>query len=240
VSAKRSASARFFPNAGTVIQIVLQNSERPPNSQFEEPAQGWGQRTLASTYGLRNNLARNQSLGRADPQENVMGTDSPSEQPGVPATVSAIPRRFSKTVTVSYVAMGLFSFIFVSIAVLDLWQAVTSGSPLFIVVSIVSLFLGLGLIGVMLTLHDRRYWSRYFAVLFWLLCLIGSSVTIVRNGSHPQPPDGPLKYSNEAQVAGARFGALVIPYFMVVLELGAIYGLLVKPSVVNQFKQRNE
>jgi hypothetical protein len=74
------------------------------------------------------------------------------------------------------------------------------------------------------------------AVSFWLLCLIWTAFTIVRNGLHPQPAPGPLQYSNAEQLAGARFLALLIPYLMAILESTAMYCLLRKANVVNQFK----
>jgi len=101
----------------------------------------------------------------------------------------------------------------------------------------VLLSLGIGFMYVMLALHQRRNWARHAAVSFWLLCLIWTAFTIVRNGLHPQPAPGPLQYSNAEQLAGARFAALAIPYFMAIVESAAMYCLLRKANVVNQFKR---
>ena len=166
-----------------------------------------------------------------------MKNDSPSTLLSTPSGVSLRARRFSKTLTVTYLGMGWLTLLMMIAGLGTLRQAVTSGLSLLLLVPFVLLCLGVSIVYVMWALHMRRNWARYLAVSFWLLCLIGSSLAIVRNGLYPAPAEGPFKYSNEDQVAGARFAALVTPYFMVVVELSAMFCLLRKASVVNQFKE---
>ena len=131
--------------------------------------------------------------------------------------------------------LGLFCLILLITSLYDLHQAVVSRLPLLLIPCAVLLILGGGFIYVILALHQRRNWARHAAAAFWLLCLIWTAYTIVRNGPHPQPAPGPLQYSNADQVAGARFATLVTPYLMAILESTTIYCLLRKASVVNQF-----
>jgi hypothetical protein len=155
----------------------------------------------------------------------------------VAATTTLAVRTFSKTIAVTYVGLGLFGLILLITSVYDLRQAVASRLPLLLIPCAVLLSLVIGLMYVMSALHQRRNWARYAAVSFWLLCLIWTAFTIVRNGLHPQLAPGPLQYSNAEQLAGARFAALVSPYFMAILESTATYCLLRKANVVNQFKR---
>lgn len=153
------------------------------------------------------------------------------------STTGIAVRTFSKTVAVTYAGLAPFAFMFLIIGFYDLLQAWASRLLLLLIRCGLLLGLGAGFIYVMLALHRRRNWARYVAVSFWLLCLIWTAHTIVRNGLHPEPEAGPLKYSNAAQLAGARFAALVVPYFMAILESTAMYCLLRKASVVKQFVQ---
>jgi len=127
-------------------------------------------------------------------------------------TIAVRVRAFSKTIAVTYVGLGLFGLILLITSLYDLRQAVVSRLPLLLIPCAVLLSLGIGFMYVMLALHQRRNWARHAAVSFWLLCLIWTAFTIVRNGLHPQPAPGPLQYSNADQLAGARFAALVTPY----------------------------
>jgi hypothetical protein len=153
-----------------------------------------------------------------------------------PTTTIAV-RAFSKTIAVTYVGLGLFGLIFLITSLYDLQQAVVSRLPLLLIPCAVLLSLVIGFMYVMLALHQRRNWARYAAVSFWLLCLIWTAFAIVRNGLHPEPAPGPFQYSNADQLAGAHFAALVIPYFMALLESTATYCLLRKANIVNQFKR---
>jgi hypothetical protein len=159
---------------------------------------------------------------------------------GVASTTTVTVRAFSKTIAATYVGLGLFGLILLVTSLYDMRQAVASRLPLLLIPCTVLLFLGIGLMYVMLALHQRRNWARHAAVSFWLLCLISTALTIVRNGSHPPPASGPLQYSNAEQVAGARFAALAIPYLMAILESTAMYCLLRKANVVNQFKRSGQ
>ena len=161
----------------------------------------------------------------------------PSTSSSVASTPTIAVRAFSKTIAVTYVGLGLFGLISLIASLYDLHQAVVLRLPLLLIPCAVLLSLGIGFMYVMLALHQRRNWARHAAVSFWLLCLIWTAFTIVRNGLHPEPPPGPLQYSNAAQLAGARFSALVTPYFMAILESTAAYFLLTKANVVNQFKR---
>jgi hypothetical protein len=153
------------------------------------------------------------------------------------ASTSTIPvRAFSKTIAVTYVGLGLFGLILLIASLYDLHQSVVSRLPLLLILSAVLLSLVLGCMYIMLALHQRRNWARYAAVSFWLLCLLWTAFTILRNGLHPQPAPGPLQYSNAEQVTGARFAALLTPYFMAILESTATYCLLRRARVVNQFE----
>jgi hypothetical protein len=100
---------------------------------------------------------------------------------------------------VTYVGLGLFGLILLIMSLYDLHQAVVSRLPLLLISCAVLLSLGIGFMYVMLALHQRRNWARHAAVSFWLLCLIWTAFTIVRNGLHPQPAPGPLQYSNAEQ-----------------------------------------
>ena len=143
-------------------------------------------------------------------------------------------RVFSKTIAVTYVGLGFFGILLLIASLSGLYHAVTR-SPLVLIRCALLLSLGLGFVYVMLAIHQRRSWARYVAASFWMLCLIWTSFTIVRNGSHPEPAPGPLKYSNADQLSGARLSALVTPYFMAIIESVTLYCLLRKASVVNQF-----
>ena len=167
-----------------------------------------------------------------------MESHSPTASSSVVSTTTIAVRGFSKTIAVTYVGLGLFGLILLITSLIDLYRAVLSRLPLLLIPCAVLLSLGVGFIYVMLALHQRRNWARHAAVSFWLLCLIWTAYTIVRNGLHPQPAPGPLQYSNAEQLAGARFAALVIPYVMAVLESTAMYCLLRKANVVNQFMRR--
>jgi hypothetical protein len=155
----------------------------------------------------------------------------------VASTTTIAVRAFSKTIAVTYVGLGLFGLFFLIMSVYGLHQAVVLRLPLLLIRCAVILSLGIGFMYVILALHQRRNWARHAAVSFWLLCLIWTAFTIVRNGLHPQPAPGPLQYSNAEQLAGARSAALMIPYFMAILESTAMCCLLRKANVVNQFKR---
>ena len=149
-------------------------------------------------------------------------------------------RRFSKTITVTYLGLGLWALLFFFVGLWDLLQMARVGAVVAILVSFVLFSLVGGIVYVMWGLHNRRRWARHVAMAFWLLCFIWSARSIVTNGLHPEPSPGPFLYSNEDQLAGARFVTLVVPYVMVVLELSAIYCLMRKASVVDQFKPPTE
>lgn len=156
------------------------------------------------------------------------------------ASTTLAARAFSKTIAVTYVGLVFFALIFLIASLYDLYQAVVSRLPLPLILCAVLLSLAIGFVYVMWALHQRRKWARHAAASFWLLCLIWTAFTIVRNGLHPQPARGPLQYSNADQLAGARFAALVTPYFMAALESTAIYCLLRNTKVVNQFKRPDQ
>jgi ABC-type uncharacterized transport system permease subunit len=166
-----------------------------------------------------------------------MGSHGPTASSSVASITTIAVRAFSKTIAVTYVGLGIFGLILLITSLYDLHLAVASRSPLLLIPCAVLLSLVIGFIYVVLALHQRRNWARYAAVAFWLLCLVWTAFTIVRNGLHPQPAPGPLQYSNAEQLAGARFAALVIPYFMTILESTAMYCLLRKGNVVNQFRR---
>ena len=166
-----------------------------------------------------------------------MENEGPTASSRVASTTTIAVRTFSKTTAATYVGLGLFSLILLMTSLVDLYRAVISRLLLLLIPCVVLLSLAIGFIYVMLALHERRNWARHAAVSFWLLCLIWTAFTIVRNGLHPEPPPGPLQYSNAAQLAGARFSTLVTPYFMAILESTAAYFLLTKANVVNQFKR---
>jgi hypothetical protein len=166
-----------------------------------------------------------------------MESHVPAASTSVAATTTSAVRAFSKTIAVTYVGLGVFGLIFLITSLYDLHLAVVSRLPLLLIPCAVLLSLVIGFIYVVLALHERRTWARYAAVSFWLLCLIWTAFTIVRNGLHPRPAPGPFQYSNADQLAGARFAALVIPYFMAILESTALYCLSRKANVVNQFKR---
>ena len=156
------------------------------------------------------------------------------------STTMIAVREFSKTIAVTYVGLGLFGLILLITSLYDLHQAVVSRYPLLLIPCAVLLSFAIGFMYVILALRQRRNWARHAAVSFWLLCLIWTAFTIVRNGLHPQPAPGPLQYSNAEQLAGARFAALVTPYFIAILESTAMYCLLRKANVVNQFKRPDQ
>jgi hypothetical protein len=165
-----------------------------------------------------------------------MESGGPTASTSVASTTTIAVRAFSKTIAVTYVGLGLFGLIQLITSVYDLYQAVVSRLPLLLISCAVLLSLGIGFMYVILALHQRRNWARHAAVSFWLICLIWTAFTIVRNGLHPRPAPGPLEYTNAEQLAGARSAALVTPYFLAILESTAMYCLLRKANVVNQFK----
>jgi len=165
-----------------------------------------------------------------------MESYNPAVSSSIDRTTTIAPRAFSKTIAVTYVGLGLFGLIFLIVTVIDLQQAAVSRVPGLLIPCAVLLILGFAFMCVILALHHRRNWARHAAASFWLLCLIWTASTIVRNGFHPEPARGPLQFSNADQLAGARLAALATPYFMAMLEAAALYCLLRKPSVVNQFK----
>jgi hypothetical protein len=166
-----------------------------------------------------------------------MESQSPTASSSVASTTAIAVRAFSKTIAVTYVGLGLFGLISLLASLSDLLQVVVSRLPLLLIPCAVFLALGIGFIYVMLALYQRRNWARHAAVSFWLLCLIWTAFTIVRNGSHPQPAPGLFRYSNADQLAGARFSTLLTPYFLAILESTAMYCLLRKANVVNQFRR---
>lgn len=166
-----------------------------------------------------------------------MESHGPAVSPSVASTTTRPVRTFSKTIAVTYVGLGVFGLILMIAGLYDLHLAVASRLPSLLIPCAVLLSLVIGFMYLILALHQRRNWARYAAVSFWLLCLIWTAFTIVRNGLHPEPAPGPLRYSNAQQLAGARFATLAIPYFMAITGSAATYCLLRKASVVNQFKR---
>lgn len=156
------------------------------------------------------------------------------------STSTVAVRAFSKTIAVTYVGFGLFGLILLIASLNDLHRAVASRLPVFLIPWAVLVSMLFGFIYLMSALYQRRNWARYAAVSFWLLCLVWTAITIVRHGLHPEPAPGPFQYSNADQLAGARFTALVTPYFLAILESTATYCLLRKASVVNQFKRPDQ
>ena len=152
----------------------------------------------------------------------------------VPTTTIAV-RAFSKTIAVTYAGLGLFGLMSLTTSLAVLYKAVTSRLLLPLIPSTALLALGAGFMYLIMALHQRRNWARYVAVSFWLLCLLWTIFTIMQNGLHPEATAGPLKYSNADQLAGGRFAALVSPYVLAIVESTAMYCLLRKASVVNQF-----
>ena len=161
---------------------------------------------------------------------------SPTASASAASPTTIAVRAFSKTIAVTYLGLGLFGLIFLITSLYDLRQAVVSRLPLLFIPCAALLNLSIGFIYVIFALHRRRKWARYAAVSFWVLCLIWTALAIIRNGLHPQPAAGPLQYSNADQLAGARFATMVIPYFIAALESTAIYCLLRRANVVNQFE----
>jgi hypothetical protein len=125
-----------------------------------------------------------------------MESYGPVASSSVVSTTTIAVRAFSKTIAVTYVGLGFFCLILLATSLYDLYQAVVSRLPLLLIPCAVLIGLGIGFMYVMLALHQRRNWARHAAVSFWLLCLIWTASKIVRNGLHPQPPPGPLQYSN--------------------------------------------
>jgi hypothetical protein len=156
-----------------------------------------------------------------------------------PATSAVKVSAFSKAVALTYVVLSFSGLLLLFASLYHLKQVLASGLPLLLIARAAFFSLGISFLYVMLALHQRRNWARRAALSFWMLCLIWSTYAIVRNGVHPEPASGPLQYSNAAQVAGARFAALTMPYFMAVLEATAMYGLLREDGVVNQFVRPN-
>ena len=157
---------------------------------------------------------------------------------GVKTGPAIAARAFSKTIAMTYVGLAFFSAIFFISSLSDFQHALASRS-LWLLILCVALFnLGIGFLYVTWALRQRRQWARHAAVSFWALCLIWTAVTMVRNGLHPPPAAGPFQYSNADQVAGARFAALAMPYLLAIVESAAIYCLLRKGKVVNQFRTR--
>jgi hypothetical protein len=166
-----------------------------------------------------------------------MERQCPTASSGVASTTTIAVRAFSKTIAVTYVGLGLFGLILLIASLIGLRQVAVSRNLLLLIPCAVLLGLGVGFMYVILALYRRRNWARHAAVSFWLLCLIWTTFSIVRNGPHPEPAPGPLVYSNAEQLAGARFAALVVPYFMAIVESTAMYCLLRKTNVVNQFEK---
>ena len=165
-----------------------------------------------------------------------MESDGPTASLADASTITTAGRAFSISIALTYLGLGYFGLLVLIASVLDLLQAVKSRAPLVLIYCPALLCLAGGVIYVMLALHQRRHWARLAAVAFWTICLIWTARTMARNGLHPEPAAGPLKYSNAEQLKGARRAALVSPYCMAILEMTALYGLLRKASVVNQFK----
>jgi hypothetical protein len=166
-----------------------------------------------------------------------MDSHVPTESSSVASTTTIAARTFSKTIAMTYVGLGFVGMILLITSLHDLLQVAVSRNPLPLIPFAVLHGLGIVFIYLILALRQRRNWARYAAASFWLLCLVWSAFSIMRNGLHPQPSPGPFEYSNADQLAGARFATLVIPYFMAILESTAMYCLLRKASVVNQFRR---
>ncbi len=167
--------------------------------------------------------------------------DIPDPSSSTEIQKAALPiRKFSKTIALTYIGLSFWILVALFTSIYDLSKVVASRAPLLLIACALLLGLVLGLTYVISALHQRRAWARYAAILFWMLCFGWSAVAIVRNGPNPEPTSGPLQYSNEDQRAGGRFAALAMPYFMALVESTAIYCLLRKASVVNQFKRDAE
>lgn len=169
-------------------------------------------------------------------RREFMESHDPTASTSVAPSPTIAVRTFSKVIALTYVGLGFFGLIFLISSLYQLIQAVASRRPLLLIACTAYLSLGIALTYLVFALRERRKWARHAAVSFWLICLIWSVLTIVRNGSHPEPAPGPLQYSNAEQLAGARFAELWTPYFMTILESTAIYCLLRKANIVNQFK----
>jgi hypothetical protein len=165
-----------------------------------------------------------------------MESHGPIASPSDTSTATVALRAFSKTIATTYVGLGLFGLTLLIVTLYKIIRALVSGLPFRVIPGVALVSLGIGFMYVIWALHQRRNWARYTAVSFWLLCLAWSAFAIVRNGLHPEPATGYFEYSNADQLAGARLAALAIPYVMAILESTAIYCLLRKVSVVNQFK----
>jgi hypothetical protein len=144
-------------------------------------------------------------------------------------------RKFSKTIAVTYIALGSFALLFSVAGHVTIWKAITSGQPALLLSSLLSLGIAGGFAYTAWSVHRRR-WARYVALSFWTLCLIWSITVIVRNGPHPEAIEGPMKYANEQERYGGRLGALWTPYIFALVESTAIYCLLRKRSIVDQFQ----
>lgn len=157
--------------------------------------------------------------------------------PSVGVVLASGIRRFSKTIAVTYVALGFFGLLFLIAGLLGSLNAFASQQRLLLVRSAVLAVLAIGVLYEIVALHRRQDWARRVAIAFWFFCLIWSVSAIVRNGSNPPAPSGWFEYANQAQLEGARFSALATPYLMTLLELPAIYCLWRRPRIVNQFKR---
>jgi hypothetical protein len=169
-----------------------------------------------------------------------MESQGPTASSSIDSTTTIGVTAFSKTIALTYLGWGFFCLIFLMTGFYDLDRAVVMAKFPLMIPSALLLSLAIGFIYLILALHRRRNWARYAAVSFWLLCLVWTGYTIVRNGLHPEPPPGPLRYSNTAQLAGARKSALLTPYLMAILESTVADCLLQKVSVVNQFKKPDQ
>lgn len=161
----------------------------------------------------------------------------PPKASGVTPTSATVVGKFSKTLALTYMGQGFWSLILVIASLTTLHQALVTRRLMLLMPHLGLLGLSIALIYLMVALHRRRNWARYAAVIFWVLCLMASVITITRNGLYPEAPAGPLKYSNAAEISGARFATFVTPLLLVILESTAIYGLLFKSTLVAQFKR---
>lgn len=162
------------------------------------------------------------------------GSTAPS---GVASPSTVGVRSFSNTIAATYVGVSFFGLLLLIASVFVFRRAMASPSPALFILSAIELNVGIGLLYVVVALRQRRTWARYAAVGFWALCLIWTGFTIVRNGLHPEPAAGPFEYSNADQLAGARFAAFATPYVLALVESAAIYCLLRRARVVNQFQK---
>ena len=111
-----------------------------------------------------------------------MESHGPTASSSIASTTTIAGRAFSKTIAITYVGLGFFGLLLMMRGLTDLRQALVLRLPWQLILDAVLLSLGISFIYAMLALHQRRNWARHAAVSFWLLCLIWTAFTIMRNG----------------------------------------------------------